>query len=222
MHGGIHGFKQRLFGFCARQIVLCLLVCIDAHIRPQRGFALNIAARDGTAVTFEIAKQFDDDFGGQTEVVVNGKQAAHLGFGQHAAERILGGQANSGKFVVAFARLPQFGGSILWNIRRGRGGDGGAFVHGQPGQRKYRAVKPVLGKAKLTHGGFFVQTLSAPQDIEIEQRTVTVAAGNQLIGNVAADDAEFSVGQQQGCKTHRVPPKQRTAGFRFGCRKKAK
>lgn len=62
-HGCEHRVQQRFFRFHARQVVLRLLVRINAHVRPQRGFALDVAARDRAAVTLKVGKQLDDHLG---------------------------------------------------------------------------------------------------------------------------------------------------------------
>ena len=101
----------------------------------------------------------------------------------------------SRKAVVAAARGAQLGGGIggrgfLLRLLR-LGGDG------QRGQGEQGAFILFFGKAKRAHGGGFLRCRAVAQDVKVKQGAVPVGAFEQLVGNIAPDDAEFALGEQQ-------------------------
>ena len=134
-------------------------------------------------------------------MVIDRVERAQKRVGQRVAQHVLGRVAHGLKTVVLLPGAAQLGGRVARRVLRpGRGGR--LLLDDKAGQREGRARKPLVGQAQVALGRLLVKRPALADDIEIEQRGVAVAALDELVHNVAADDAELALGHQKGCKAH--------------------
>ena len=152
---------------------------------------------------FEVGEQVDQYIGGQTEMVVCRVQGAQLTLGEHSSEYRFCCLADRLETAVIRAARTQFGDRVT--RRRGAGGFFGTKIarrgcNLQVSQRENRALHPFRTEMQVAHGVLLTEIRAASDEVEIQQGAVGIAAREQPVYRVGAQNTIFTSGRYQRCE----------------------